>query len=153
MLSGGHRLDDYTTVIRPTFSEMVGNEKWKRWPIMAWDVDESYWLHHSWAGPVRISAEKIKMVDVVMTSSVIELADNARFCCDWNHELLASDGSWKTLRQVVDGDLMVQHGRGVGHNVRIKSVKERSEPEHGYFFSVERFGSFCNSYIIHRAAS
>ena len=152
MLAGDTRIDDYTNVVRPTLAEMFEKQEWRRWPIMGWDVDGTYWLRSTWGGPVARSECEFQVANVVLTSSVRELADNGRFSCDWGHMLMCSDGKFRSLKDVVAGDLSLQHGRGVGHNVMVKSVVERKERERLYSFSVPELGCFCHSYAIHGAA-
>ena len=151
MLAGDTRLDDYTTMNRPTMSEMFEKMEWERWPLMSWDVQGTYWLMSSWAGPVLRSGGTRKVVDVVLTSSVSELADNSRFSCDLDHEILCSDGQFRSIHSIMQTGAEIQHGRGMGHNVRVKSVKDRQHAEFVYSFSVDKFGCFCHSYVVHKA--
>jgi len=120
-----------------------------------WSFDEDRWIClPAKTGVVRASEERHTVFDVVMQDLPGRSVEDftSPFACTQGQKLLCPDMKYRTVEELVEKRLPVQHPRGNGHITKIKLIAERPEKELVYAFAVPKWMNVIHGAVVFSTA-
>lgn len=152
MLPGSTIVDDGVLQRGMASLKQVHEDGATGWPIMGWDVDGTFWIRKSAGLGIFRAGGWFDFFKVSTTETSEGNKDNATIIASMCHQLLCRDGVFRSLRDIVSSGIRIQHIRGNGHSVTVKSIEPLGQEEYGYGIVVDTTGCYVHNSMIHKGA-